>query len=44
MSDQLESLKTEDVSIGDRPLHIPAELPVLPLREKKELLIRMNMN
>src|SRR5437764_3742811 len=33
MSDQLENLKTEDVSIGDRPLHIPAELPVLPLRD-----------
>src|SRR3954449_10916320 len=33
MSDQLENLKTEDVSIGDRPLHIPSELPILPLRD-----------
>src|SRR5436190_12125828 len=33
MSDQLESLKTEDVAIGDRPLSIPSELPVLPLRD-----------
>src|SRR5213082_1839373 len=33
MSDQLESLKTEDVSIGDRPLSIPSELPILPLRD-----------
>src|SRR6267154_3646999 len=33
MSDQSESLKSEDVSIGDRPLVIPAELPVLPLRD-----------
>src|SRR5436190_466257 len=33
MSDQLESLKTEDVSIGDRPLNIPSELPILPLRD-----------
>ena len=33
MSDQLENLKTEDVSIGDRPLTIPSELPILPLRD-----------
>jgi ATP-dependent Lon protease len=33
MSDQLESLKPEDVSIGDRPLSIPSELPILPLRD-----------
>jgi ATP-dependent Lon protease len=33
MSDQLENLKTEDISIGDRPLSIPAELPILPLRD-----------
>src|SRR5437762_11425932 len=33
MSDQLESLKTEDLSNADRPLAIPSELPVLPLRD-----------
>src|SRR5216117_4512702 len=33
MSDQLEHLKPEDVSIGDRPLSIPSELPILPLRD-----------
>jgi len=33
MSDQIENLKTEDVSIGDRPLAIPSELPILPLRD-----------
>ena len=33
MSDQLENLKSEDVSIGDRPLNIPSELPILPLRD-----------
>ena len=33
MSDQLENLKAEDISIGDRPLSIPSELPVLPLRD-----------
>src|SRR6476659_5775899 len=33
MSDQIENLKSEDVSIGDRPLVIPAELPILPLRD-----------
>src|SRR6201984_1098187 len=33
MSDQLESLKAEDVSVGDRPFSIPSELPILPLRD-----------
>jgi len=33
MSDQLENLKPEDLSGGDRPLSIPPELPVLPLRD-----------
>src|SRR3954454_7558369 len=33
MSDQLENLKSEDISIGDRPLNIPSELPILPLRD-----------
>ena len=33
MSDQLENLKAEDISLGDRPLSIPSELPVLPLRD-----------
>jgi ATP-dependent Lon protease len=33
MSDQIENLKSEDVSIGDRPLAIPSELPILPLRD-----------
>src|ERR1041384_1015303 len=33
MSDHTEELRTEDVSIGDRPLNIPAELPILPLRD-----------
>jgi len=33
MSDQLENLKGEDISIGDRPLSIPSELPILPLRD-----------
>src|ERR671928_379248 len=33
MADQLENLKAEDISIGDRPLSIPSELPVLPLRD-----------
>jgi ATP-dependent Lon protease len=32
MSDELEELKTEAVS-GDRPLALPSELPVLPLRD-----------
>ena len=33
MSDQLENLKTEDTSLGDRSLNIPSELPILPLRD-----------
>src|ERR1043165_8742015 len=33
MSDQLENRKPEDLSSGDRPLSIPPELPVLPLRD-----------
>jgi len=33
VSDQIENLKPEDVSIGDRPLSIPSELPILPLRD-----------
>src|SRR5438034_2653346 len=33
MSDQIENLKAEDVSIVDRPLSIPSELPILPLRD-----------
>jgi ATP-dependent Lon protease len=32
MSD-IENLKTEELSIGDRPLSIPSELPILPLRD-----------
>src|SRR6476619_5173112 len=31
--DQTESVKPEDVSIGDRLLAIPSELPILPLRD-----------
>src|SRR5438034_2179900 len=31
MSDQLETMKPEDLSPGDRPLSIPPELPILPL-------------
>jgi ATP-dependent Lon protease len=31
--DQTENVKPEDPTIGDRPLSIPAELPVLPLRD-----------
>ena len=33
MSDQLENLKTDDLALGDRPLSIPEELPILPLRD-----------
>ncbi|HEV3141003.1 MAG TPA: endopeptidase La [Vicinamibacterales bacterium] len=33
MSEHIESLKPEDVSNGDRPLSIPSELPILPLRD-----------
>src|SRR5436853_7105889 len=33
MSDQLENLKPEDLSSGDRTLSITPELPILPLRD-----------
>jgi ATP-dependent Lon protease len=33
MSDQVESVKPEDVSLGERLFSIPPELPVLPLRD-----------
>ena len=34
MSDHTEDLRPEDVSsLGDRPLAIPSELPILPLRD-----------
>src|SRR5262245_60262603 len=33
MSDQPENLKSEEASNGDRPLSIPSELPILPLRD-----------
>ena len=33
MSDQPERLDPEDLSNGDRPLAIPSELPILPLRD-----------
>src|SRR5260370_26384658 len=33
MSDQNESLKPEEVSNGERPLSLPSELPILPLRD-----------
>src|ERR1700738_3766166 len=33
MSDQLENLKAENIPIGSRPLSIPSELPILPLRD-----------
>src|SRR5713101_5741424 len=33
MSDQIESLKPEEVSNGERPLSLPSELPILPLRD-----------
>jgi ATP-dependent Lon protease len=33
MSDQREHLEDEDVSTGERPVTIPSELPVLPLRD-----------
>src|SRR5919109_1622785 len=33
MSDQGEDLKSEDISITERPLAIPSELPILPLRD-----------
>ena len=33
MSDQTDDLKAEDLSAGDRPLTIPPDLPILPLRD-----------
>ncbi len=33
MSDPIENLAAEDISSSDRPLSIPPELPVLPLRD-----------
>src|SRR5881296_4301951 len=33
MSDQLEDLKPDELASGDRPLAIPSELPILPLRD-----------
>jgi ATP-dependent Lon protease len=33
MSDHTDNIKPEDVSNGDRPLSIPSELPILPLRD-----------
>src|SRR3954468_4929540 len=33
MTEPIEALKPEDVATGDRPLSIPSELPILPLRD-----------
>ena len=33
MSDHEENVKTEEIPIGERPLAIPSELPILPLRD-----------
>jgi ATP-dependent Lon protease len=33
VSDQLEDVKPDELTSGDRPLSIPSELPVLPLRD-----------
>ena len=33
MSDERERLEAEDSSSVDRPLDVPAELPILPLRD-----------
>src|SRR5499427_9214597 len=33
MSDQFDNPKPEDITLGDRPLSIPSELPILPLRD-----------
>src|SRR5213593_2871157 len=33
MTDEFETVRSDDVSSGDRPLSIPSELPILPLRE-----------
>jgi ATP-dependent Lon protease len=33
MTEHNETMKSDDLSVGDRPLSIPAELPILPLRD-----------
>src|SRR5436190_7510426 len=33
MSDQLDDLKPEDLTAAERPVSIPSELPILPLRD-----------
>jgi ATP-dependent Lon protease len=33
MTDQIENFKSEETSSGERPLSIPSELPILPLRD-----------
>src|SRR5262245_59316289 len=33
MSDRTEDLRPEDIGVGDRPLVLPSELPILPLRD-----------
>src|SRR5215471_21366392 len=33
MSDRDEPLEVEELSTGDRPLNLPDELPILPLRD-----------
>jgi ATP-dependent Lon protease len=33
MSDHTEDIRSEDMSLGDRPLTLPSELPILPLRD-----------
>src|SRR6187200_3769752 len=33
MSDHIEDLKSEDITAAERPLAIPSELPILPLRD-----------
>jgi len=33
MSEHAEDLKSDDITGGDRPLALPAELPILPLRD-----------
>src|SRR5881396_4383116 len=33
MSDPLDDVTPEEVMVGDRPLSIPSELPILPLRD-----------
>ena len=33
MSDEVENLRPDEVSNDDRPVSIPSELPILPLRD-----------